>query len=106
MLTTRLDVGSSSARQCVRVMSPIHIVTAIVLAAVASIVAHPAQAQTWATPGVSSDIGAGGNWVGGTPPAFVGTANVIFSASTNTAVKLRNVTPTLTTDGDYFSTVT
>src|SRR5689334_5504158 len=103
MSTTRLRIGT---RHYVRLILPIHFIASIGIASVTLIVGDISYAQTWSATGVSSDISAGGNWVGGTAPSFDGTANVTFSASTNTNVKLRNVTPAGTTDGDYFSTVT
>src|SRR5262245_66246717 len=103
MSTTCLRIGTW---HYVRVIRSIRLIAAIGVAGIAVIFAHLSYAQTWDATGVSTDISAGGNWVGGTAPSFDGTANVTFSASANTNVKLRNVTPTGTTDGDYFSTVT
>ena len=59
---------------------------------------------TWAPTGVSPAIDASGNWVGGVAPNFAGDAttdSAIFSASTNTAIQLRNVTT-----GDTFASAT
>src|SRR6476661_3376670 len=106
MSTTCLRISTNAARHCVRLTWRIHFIAAIGVTGFVLVFAHLSYAQTWNATGVSSDISAGGNWVGGTAPSFDGTANVTFSASTNTNVKLRNVIPTGTTDGDYFSTVT
>jgi hypothetical protein len=106
MFTARFRLGTS-ARTNARRMQFMTVLAIIVMSISASILSPRAHAQTtrtWATPGANPDIGNGANWVGGVAPNFAGDAttdSAIFSASTNAAVRLRNV---LT--GDPFAAVT
>ena len=65
---------------------------------------HAQTTLTWATPGINPNIGDGGNWDGGVAPNFANDTtadSAIFSTSTNTAVRLRDVTTS-----DSFAVVT
>ena len=107
MLNTRASLAANSVNTSARQVRSDVAIAAIAVALFVLVMAGGLQAQTtltWASPGVSPNIADAGNWVGGVAPNFAGDAttdSAIFSTSTNTAVRLRDVTT-----GDPFATVT